>query len=524
MTYRIKAGHDFAVAEPEIRYASAYEATDDPAYSTSKSAPDVEFTLEDNVLLFEFSEPVESSIQQLIKQIDDGDIQTIGEWPDTANFPWGEYLIGKTYRTVTDPMVTYYIRKGTNHKVTVQTATSTKKIKAIKIMEGIVEFYNGIDSITLYDLIPKLRANNASITGYNACILLNSSFANDLSAPFVTQSGWDSTIGSVSIDMVQDEGMDNVKAEATCIGERITSLRSLTKRFAPTTTNSSTWTNDVNVMGHEPLTWRDVVGRMYRFYYGGTRVKFPLRNGEHCTGFIVPDAPITTLRGFQMEEGSYPINVFQGASSNLVKFEGGAEFSGLINNMAEFQLPYYNTARLRLVGSIYSGHELGVPGNTWSDYRVNPNGKGFNGPLGVSMIYDFDKSNTFNWTASTSDLSPYGPAPSCPYYFTPEQATLAESMGIYVNGLKVSWRTVSNRWNWFASSQQPAPLLTGPSPPSFYDFEVSPSNTNTRTMYMASDDTGGFTYLCAPPIFDQLFCNQDQNLEHRKQVYRTNHP
>lgn len=535
ITYRMRAGPDFAVAEPRINYASCVVSVDNAPISATNSQTIIECdsgTTE--VTLWGAAQT--QTMAQLSKWLQDGDIE-VTDWPTYTDLPWAESMIGKTY---SKDGLEYEIRGGLTHLVYVQQKMEIKYLKSIQLVFGIVSYWDNLVTSTLADFVKRLNANTISVTGeFDTETFLNAHYAmnegeglSDLIAQsgepesdLIAQSGETTKVVSNN-GIVPFVEMDEIQAEATCIGESIKSLRPLIKRFAPTTTVGSTWTNEINANSVEPLTWRDMVGRMYRFYYGGTRVKIPLKASEHCTGYIVPNQPLKTLRGFiKSKNDAGTLDPIQGIANDTVKFEGGCEYSGVVTNMAEFQLPYYNTARLRLINPEYQNTSIEFSSgasnwqNRWPWYDKDLRGKGYDGPMGVAMVYDFDKTTSMTFTANTRNKGKYGSAPGLPYYFTQEQADAAGKLGVYVNGRKLANNKSATAWSWFSSCTQPSPLIneygtqgTGSS----YTYEVAPSFTNQRTLYMASDDTGGFTYLVAPTMFDQFFSNQGQGYFNRE--------
>lgn len=253
--------------------------------------------------------------------------------------------------------------------------------------------------------------------------------------------------------------------QAVCaIGEKVDSLRSLTKRFGKIALRGSLITSYPS-SDSAVLSPREAVLMLYRFFYGGVRYKFPLSESE-------------------------AININYASTKSTVKFgnylahsiySNPIEVSGNINNLAEVEVPFFSNTRLRTVGVDESQDSPVV-------LTLGVRARLIRGEPIEAVLVSPSTGNVF--TNNTY---------AC-FYFTPEQyQALTTAGGAIKNITGDTFQTSviydNAYWQWVVT-----PPPTGAEDLTFMSIQPTPAHA-----YEANSDTAGATFLVAPPCMSRTY-------------------
>lgn len=293
-------------------------------------------------------------------------------------------------------------------------------------------------------------------------------------------SGFEANLSRESYSIVPGQkSQQPLEQSVACIGERVFSLRSITKRFslAPPPKQYTTATVSCANLTSYPassrgnhLCARDAVYMLYRFYYGGIRVKMPLNQNEvgHVTYYNA-----RYLQQFVGAPGD-------GSTGNMLA-NTAVEINGNINNFLEYELPFYNMTRLNTIQSLN-----GDDGTRYAVYAASMRRIDMTPPTSdTSFGFTTYNVNSRNWQ------------PQHAWFIKQADLTAFLQKGgrIFVGG------------NPIMASRLYSPLATtvvqlgGADNVNIEEHKCYPEN-----IYLAASDTAGCTFLVAPPCF-RLFVN-----------------
>jgi hypothetical protein len=262
--------------------------------------------------------------------------------------------------------------------------------------------------------------------------------------------------------------------QAVCaIGEKVDSLRSLTKRFGKIAMKESLITS---YPSSDPavLSPREAVLMLYRFFYGGVRYKFPVNEIETIN--VNYATTLSTLKFAKY----LPNSIY----SNPV------EVAGNINNLAEVEVPFFSSTRLRTVGV--------------KEIQDSPQVL----TLGVrARLVRGDPRKTFLISTATTPPTVFTNNTYACFYFTASQYQALLTAGGVIKNLTgdTFYPDViydNAYWQWVA-----VPPPTGAENLTFMSMPTNPAHA-----YEANSDTAGATFLVAPPCMSRTYLHAVQHI------------
>jgi len=262
--------------------------------------------------------------------------------------------------------------------------------------------------------------------------------------------------------------------QAVCaIGEKVDSLRSLTKRFGKIACRESLITSYPS-SDSAVLSPRDAVLMLFRFFYGGVRYKFPVTESETINVNYATTASTTKF-------GKY--------LSNSI-YSNPIEVSGNINNLAEVEVPFFSSTRLRTVGVDESQDSPGL-----LTLGVRPR-----------LVRAEPEEFLLVSTATTPPTVFTNNTFACFYFTTDQYNALITAGGVIKNltGNKFKPGIIYDNayWQWVVT-----PPSTGADNLSFMSIPTSPTHA-----YEANSDTAGATFLVAPPCMSRTYLHAVQHI------------
>lgn len=280
------------------------------------------------------------------------------------------------------------------------------------------------------------------------------------------QSGFEDKDRNVYHLVPGQDGHGRLMQAVCTIGERVESLRSLTKRFgkiAQYEGGVTTYPTTASVV----MSPRDAVLNLYRFFYGGVRYKTSLQQGDELE--LRYAATESTDKFVQMQDS-------EPWGENLT-------IQGNINNLAEYEIPFYSSTRLRTVG-VSEAADKPAAANYAVYSRYAHQKEGLLVPLEQWYL-----------TGLGSD---------CSVMLTNEQLEKATDDGYVIYRKENGKELVGFQpnvyydqylWKWQVKRDK--------APPEFAYCTVL-AGTPTA-VYEANADTAGATFLVAPPVIQRVY-------------------